>query len=121
MVVRDTGRGISLVAVQLPRIDSKHIVRHRRVTGQAVRRTRIIPGLRGHARRVGDRNVFRQTAREQIRVAVVRPPFVSHAINRAVDVAHKEPGFQTMQNIGVGRIGVELKSFDKHRAGWKQP
>ena len=100
----------------------EHIIGHGRVAGQAIRRAGIIPRLRAHAGGVGDEDVFVQAGGQQIGIAVVRAPFVSHAIDRAVDVAHEQPRFQSAHgHAGIGFIDDEIKIFHEHRAGRECP
>ena len=122
LVVGVAGGGISQVAIELAGIDAEDVIGDGRVASQAIRRAGIIPCLGADAGGVGDEDVFVQTAGEQIGVAVVRAPFVSHAINRAVDVAHEQPCFQTAQgDVGVGFVDDEIKIFDEDRSGRKRP
>jgi len=122
LVVGHAGGGIIQRAVQLARVDAEHIIRDGRVTCQTIRRTRINPNLGADASGVGDENGFVQSAGQQIGIAVVRAPFVSDAIDAAVDVAHEQTGFKAARRDGgVGFVHDEIKVFHEDGAGGKRP
>jgi hypothetical protein len=52
---------------------------------------------------------FGQIGGQQIGVAVVGAPFVGHAIDGAVGVAHQQAGFQAQQRGGIALIGCNSK------------
>ena len=102
-------------------VEPEHVIGHGRVAGETVRLAGIIPGLRGDAAAIGDQDIFCETAGEQIGVAVIRPPFVSDAIGRAIDVADKHARFEAAQDSGVRGVGVELEGLHEHGSGRESP
>src|SRR6266481_1897588 len=74
LVISNSSRGVSEIAVELPRLYTQHIIRRRSVTSQTIGRAGIVPALRAKPGGVRDDNVFAQTGGQQVGVRIVGPP-----------------------------------------------
>jgi len=91
------------------------------MTRSTIRATRVVPGLRSPASHRFDRNRFTQIGLEQFGVAVVRPPFVGHAIDPASAVPNQQTRFKTPLEGRLGFVGGQLKMLHEDGAIGKPP
>ena len=103
--------GKAKFAVQLPRLHAEHKTRVGRVASETILAAWIIPWLRATPVAVWMGIVSVRFECEQVCVAVVRPPFVSHPINAAVRIADQQARFEAAFRIRFTSIGRSSKVF----------
>ncbi len=121
LIVRHPG-GVGECAVHLARLHAEYSAGLRIVAGQTIRPARVVPCLSTHlSRRRLYRDLFGPARLEQIRVAVVRPPFVNDAVHAAGAVAYQQSRLEPPFDGGIGRLGGQFKGLDEYRAPRKSP
>ena len=113
--------GIFKTAVELACLDSQHAAGRGRVAGETILSSGIKPVLRARAGGGFDWHRLGESGRDQVRVAVVRAPFVARAVNVAVRVAHEDARFEPAQDFRIRVVHRQFKMFHEHRAGGKCP
>ncbi len=76
--------------------------------------------MRVAARAGGDGDVLIQSARQQIRIAVIGPPFVGHSVNRPGLLSHEQPCLQPFSLSG-DLVHRQLEMFDEDGSIGKAP
>src|SRR5690242_4999416 len=85
---------ISQVAIQLTGLYAEHAASQPGMAGPAIFAAWIVPLLSSRAARGSDGNRFEKVGAEQVRIGVIRPPFISHTIHGPLAVADYESRFK---------------------------
>ena len=114
-------RGVGERAVHLARLYAEYAAGIRVMANETILAARVVPRLADFSRRRLDGDLFGPARGEQIRVAVIRPPFVNGAVHATRAVAHQQACFEPVFGAGIGRVGRQLEGLDEHRASRKGP
>ncbi len=121
LIIGNAGRGIGDFTIHLPRLYAENPACGWGMAGQAVLPARVIPRLRARTGGGLDRDVLFDGAAQQVRIAVVRPPFIRDAVDSALLIADQQTRFETARDIGVGIVNGQLKVFHKDRTVRERP
>ncbi len=121
LIVRDAG-SVGDVPIHLAGLQAEHAASLRVVALQAILAAGVVPGLHSCPTRCRTNgNLLGQTRAQQVRVAVVRPPLIDHAVDSARVISHEQARLEPALHVGMGFVDRELERFDEHDAVGKRP
>ena len=114
LIVRSSRLRVGEISIHLVGLQSQDVVGRAVVAEQTLAAARITPGLDARGPRArGDGDVFIQSARQEIGIAIVVPPFVRHSVDGPVRVSDQQPRLQTFSRAPVISFTVNSKCLTK--------